>query len=151
MNKFIVISVFLVTVLLLSSCGSPAIPSEAPVITEEVIATEPPIATATDVPDPYGSSSTEAPEDSDPAPSEEVFIDIADFQFSQSSVTISVGTTVTWTNKDNGEHTVTSDNGVFNSSVTNGATFSFTFTEAGEFPYHCDIHRSMKGKIIVVE
>ena len=66
-------------------------------------------------------------------------------------MTIRVGTTVTWTNKDDGEHTVTSDDGVFNGSVTDGATFSFTFTEAGEFPYHCDIHRSMKTKIIVVE
>jgi len=62
-----------------------------------------------------------------------------------------VDTTVTWTNKAGNEHTVTSDDGLFNVSIVGGKTFSFTFDQPGEFPHHCEIHRRMKGKIIVVE
>lgn len=145
MNKLFYSSTFLVLALALSSCGAPVTATEEYAMTMEV-PTEVVVEVATEAP-------TDAPEVSDPAPLEgKVSIDIAGFKFSESSVTIRVGTTVTWTNKDDGKHTVTSDDGVaFNSSLSDGATFSFTFTEAGEFPYHCDIHRSMKAKIIVVE
>lgn len=70
--------------------------------------------------------------------------------FNPASLTIKVGETVTWTNKDSYAHTVTSDNGAFDSgSINNGATFSFTFKTAGTYSYHCSIHTSMTAKIIV--
>jgi plastocyanin len=86
------------------------------------------------------------------AAQDEVAIEIQDFQFSPDTVEVPVGTTVTWTNNGDAPHTVTSDDGVFDSGeLGNGDTFSFTFDEAGEFAYHCDIHKRMTATIVVVE
>ncbi|HSM70972.1 MAG TPA: plastocyanin/azurin family copper-binding protein [Anaerolineales bacterium] len=154
MNKSIYGYVFLIAALLLSSCGMPAAPTEAPVAaTDEPVMTEAPMTeepateepTPTEVPPTVTEAPTEAPLEG------EVFINIVNLKFNESSVTIRVGTTVTWTNNDDSEHTVTADDGLFDTSVVDGDTFSFTFTEAGEFPYHCEIHRGMQGEIIVVE
>jgi plastocyanin len=72
--------------------------------------------------------------------------------FNPDSLTIKVGETVTWTNKDSYAHTVTSDNGVFDSgNIASGATFSFTFNTEGTYSYHCSIHTSMTAKIIVTK
>lgn len=72
--------------------------------------------------------------------------------FNPDSLTIKVGETVTWTNKDSYAHTVTSDNGVFDSgNIASGATFSFTFNTEGTYSYHCTIHTSMTAKIIVTK
>jgi plastocyanin len=77
-------------------------------------------------------------------------IDIQNFAFSPATLTIPVGTKVTWTNKDTATHTVTSDNGAFNSNnMPNGATFSFTFNQAGTFSYKCAIHPRMVASITV--
>ena len=70
-------------------------------------------------------------------------------------LTVKLGTTVTWTNMTQAGHTVTSDDGKsFDSGISNpiaasGGTFSFTFKQAGTFPYHCQIHPFMKATIIV--
>ena len=75
--------------------------------------------------------------------------------FSPSNKTISVGTTIKWTNKDNFTHTVTSGtpgspSGLFDSgNLGLNGEFSFTFTQAGTFKYYCKIHSSMTGTIIV--
>ncbi|MCX6347189.1 MAG: cupredoxin domain-containing protein, partial [Actinobacteria bacterium] len=62
------------------------------------------------------------------------------------------GDTVTWTNNDNHDHTVTSDSGTFNSgNIANGSTFSFTFSTAGAYSYNCSIHTSMIGTIVVTQ
>lgn len=75
------------------------------------------------------------------------------FAFSPSTMSIKVGTTVTWTNGTSAPHTVTSDSGdpaSFNGSLgSNGATFRFTFTTAGIYHYHCSIHPYMKATITV--
>ena len=77
-------------------------------------------------------------------------VTISNLAFSPLSLTVAVGTTVTWTNKDSVAHTVTSDSGVFNSgNLANGATFSNTFNTAGTFAYHCSIDTNMTGTIIV--
>jgi plastocyanin len=71
-------------------------------------------------------------------------------KFSPSVITVKVNTTVTWTNKDLWGHTVTADNGLFSSGkLTSGDHWTFTFTKAGEYPYHCDIHKHMTGKVVV--
>ena len=77
-------------------------------------------------------------------------ITLANFAFSPPTLTVKVGTTVTWTNNDGTTHIVTSDTGVFNSgNLATNATFSFTFNSAGTFAYHCSIHPSMTGRVIV--
>jgi plastocyanin len=77
-------------------------------------------------------------------------IDIADFAFSPAELTVSVGDTVTWTNQDSAPHTVTSDDGAFDSGrMDQGDTFEFTFEEAGTFTYHCDFHPNMVATITV--
>jgi plastocyanin len=77
-------------------------------------------------------------------------VKIQNFAFSPASVTIKKGESVTWTNEDSASHTIVSDSDVFQSeSLANGQTFSFIFNTAGQFPYHCSIHPSMKGMVIV--
>ena len=77
-------------------------------------------------------------------------INISGSDFTPGGKTFAVGTTVKWVNKDGINHTVTSDNGTFNSgSLGNGAQFSFTFTTAGSYPYHCSIHAFMKDTITI--
>jgi plastocyanin len=75
---------------------------------------------------------------------------LSNFAFSPATLTVAVGSTVTWTNKDASSHTVTSDTEVFNSGgMSQNATFSYTFNTAGTYAYHCIIHTYMKGTIIV--
>jgi plastocyanin len=77
------------------------------------------------------------------------------FAFSPATLTIKAGTTVTWKNTTAVGHTVTSDDGKsFDSGMANpiaaqSGTFSHTFTTAGTFAYHCEIHPFMKATIIV--
>jgi len=73
-------------------------------------------------------------------------------QFVPDPITITVGTTVTWTNTATFHHTSTSDTGVWDSGTVNGGgTFSFTFNTPGTFPYHCTFHvlSGMVGTITV--
>ena len=76
-------------------------------------------------------------------------VSIKDFAFSPQSLTIKVGTTVTWTNQDDVTHSVTADTGVFNASIDPGETVSFTFTIVGTYQYHCNPHPDMIGTIVV--
>lgn len=78
-------------------------------------------------------------------------VDIKNMMFTPSQVTIDKGTTVTWTNNDNVAHTVTADNNQsFDSgTIDPGKTYSFNFNTAGSYQYHCTIHSSMRGTIVV--
>ena len=78
-------------------------------------------------------------------------VSIAGFAFSPADLTIANGVSVTWTNADGVAHTVTADDGSFDSGTigSGGGTFSHTFGAAGSFAYHCEIHRSMTGTIVV--
>ena len=74
-------------------------------------------------------------------------IQIADFAFPPTT-TIQVGDTVTWNNTSGVAHTATADDASFDTgSIADGASGSVTFADAGTFPYHCAIHRSMTGAI----
>ena len=76
-------------------------------------------------------------------------VSIENMEFSPSTLTISIGETVTWT-LTNGTHTVVSDDGAWSSgSLSTGGTFTHQFDTAGEFGYKCGIHSSMTGTIIV--
>jgi plastocyanin len=75
---------------------------------------------------------------------------IQGFAFSPASITVKVGTTVTWTNRDTDAHTVTANPGPFKSkTLDTGGTFSYTFTTAGTFDYLCTIHPFMTAKVVV--
>lgn len=83
-----------------------------------------------------------------PAATAEVTID--NFSFGPVAVTVSVGTTVTWTNRDDIPHTVVSTEKVFKSKVLDtDEKFSYAFTKAGEYQYFCSIHPKMTGKVVV--
>lgn len=78
-------------------------------------------------------------------------VTIRDFTFEPAYVQIAVGQTITWTDQQPGIlHTVTSDDGSFNSKdMASGSTFSLTFPGNGTFSYHCTIHPRMHGVIVV--
>ena len=70
--------------------------------------------------------------------------------FSPASLQININAAVTWINDDNMVHTVTSDNGSFDSGdIAPGAKFTYTFTHTGTFNYHCIHHSGMTGVVIV--
>ena len=91
---------------------------------------------------------TQTPVTTTPAP---ISVDIRDSTFVPGTVGISKGTTVTWTNDDGFQHTITSISGVFDSGpIDPGKTYSYTFNQAGTFEYSCKIHTSMThGNVIV--
>lgn len=77
-------------------------------------------------------------------------VTIQGFAFDPSTTEVPMGTEVTWTNADPTAHTVTADNGSFDSGpLDQGGTFSMTFNEAGEVTYACAIHPTMKGTVTV--
>jgi plastocyanin len=79
-----------------------------------------------------------------------VTVHIQNFAFSPASISVKVGTKVTWVNDDSVAHTVTADLGLFDSSViAPKSSFSFTFANPATIAYHCNIHPSMKGTVIV--
>ena len=82
-------------------------------------------------------------------------VTISDNSFGPSPLTVSQGTTVTWTHSGGSVHTVTSgtrDNhtGLFNSGdLVNGDSFQYTFNESGTYVYHCHHHAGMDGVVVV--
>jgi plastocyanin len=81
---------------------------------------------------------------------EEVQTAMRRMAYATERIEIAVGTTVTWTNDDPVAHTVTADDGSFNSGLlNNGQTWSHTFDEPGEFPFYCMPHPFMKGVVVV--
>lgn len=77
---------------------------------------------------------------------------IQGFAFNQKSINVKKGDTVVWTNKDSAPHTVTGSNGgLASGTLNNGGTYSFTFNSTGTFDYHCAIHPSMIGSVVVTQ
>jgi len=77
-------------------------------------------------------------------------VKIDNFSFGPQTVTVPIGATVTWTNRDDIPHTVVSTDGVFKSKVRDtDEKFSYTFTKAGTYPYFCSVHPKMTGTIVV--
>jgi plastocyanin len=77
-------------------------------------------------------------------------VKIDNFSFGPAALTVPVGTTVTWTNRDDIPHTVVSDDKVFKSKVLDtDEKFSYTFSKPGTYPYFCSVHPKMTGKVVV--
>jgi plastocyanin len=83
---------------------------------------------------------------SSPGPNE-VFIE--GMAYTPSTITVTAGTTVTWTNKDGVAHTVTSAGNFDSGSIGSNGTWSHQFTTAGTFQYVCTFHASMNGTVKV--
>ena len=119
--------------LLLAGCGAP----------QTVVATAPKASI-------QGVASTVASVQAPPVATNSV--SIQNFDFSPTAITVPVGTTVTWTNNDIEQHTVTARDKAFNSdAIANEKTFTFTFDKAGSFEYFCQIHPHMVGTVVVTD
>ena len=131
-HSWFALSLAAVTSLLLVSCGGgPVTPSPNKAATLPVTAPTQPVTTTTAA----------------PATAE---IAIQGFAFDPATVTVKVGTAITWTNQDSAEHTITSDKGDWDSGKTaQGGKYTHTFDQAGTFTYHCSVHPSMKGSVVV--
>lgn len=83
------------------------------------------------------------------ASSEAKTVSISGFLFKPATLTVAKGTRVTFANKDAVAHTAT-DKGAFDSGrIKAGRSFTVRFGQKGTFAYHCKIHPSMRGKVIV--
>lgn len=126
-SVYIVLSALAILVLLVASCaGEEATPTPAPTPTPT------PAPTATPI-------------------SGEVSLDAVDFAFNPSTVTITVGTKVTWTNTGNLIHTVTASGQFDSRDLSTNQSFSQVFDTPGTYEYVCIYHvgLGMTGKVIV--
>lgn len=77
-------------------------------------------------------------------------IKIDNFAFAPQELTVPIGATVTWLNRDDVPHSVVDKNKAFRSkALDTNNSFSFTFANAGAYDYFCGLHPHMTGKIIV--
>jgi plastocyanin len=84
-----------------------------------------------------------------PAYADDTEVTIDNFTFSPASLTVKVGTTVTWKNHDDIPHTVVSAGKFRSKTLDTDDGFSFTFTAAGDYKYFCSLHPHMTGMIKV--
>lgn len=140
---------------LFAACGSSATDSPTATPTQAVTATPTEAATATE-----GASPTQAASPTEVASATaggcvagatgSQTVTISGFAFGPADLSVTAGTTVTFTNKDGVSHTATANDGSFDCRPLNGgSSMSFTFATAGTFDYHCAIHPSMHGRITV--
>jgi plastocyanin len=84
----------------------------------------------------------------------DVAVTIMNFSFQPTPLTVPVGTTVVWTNRDTAPHTASSDPGsafTFDTGMLQtGQSGRVTFSTAGSFPYHCNVHPNMHGMVVVM-
>jgi plastocyanin len=77
-------------------------------------------------------------------------VKVADFSFSPKTIQVKPGTTVTWTNQGQTEHTVKGPGFFSAKALAHGAKYSFRFSKPGRFPYLCTLHPAlMRGTVIV--
>ncbi len=155
MKREFIILLILVSVFLAIGCtgnnaGQP--PTEKPAATP---ADTPTTATSSETPTTANSAETPIATNSSDKPAvsaggKTIEVTIQGFAFNPSSITISPGDTVKWTNMDSATHTVTGTD--FSSgNLKNGDSYEHTFTKPDTYNYHCSIHPSMQGTVIVKE
>jgi len=118
--------------LTVAACGGAATPSSAPGT-------------------PSRAAGTPSPGPASVSPVGGDTVTIAGFAFEPGTLTVKVGTAVTWTNKDSATHTVAWQDGSEGSGSlkAGGAPYARTFDTPGTFAYTCGIHASMTGTIVV--
>ena len=78
-------------------------------------------------------------------------VDIGDNFFDPPNAAVEPGSTITWTNRGAVPHTVTADDGSFDSERLNpGDSYTVAFGGQGTVTYHCEIHPEMRGSVTVV-
>lgn len=97
------------------------------------------------------SEPTGSPTTSATVPATGNVVTIAGFAFEPATITVPVGSTVTWMNTDASPHRMagTTAGSFSTETIAQGESAEVTFNEAGEFPYICEIHPSMAGTVIV--
>ena len=83
------------------------------------------------------------------ARAEDVAVHIDNFVFEPAQLTVKVGQTVTWTNRDDIPHTVVCAGKFRSKTMDTDGTFSFTFAAPGEYKYFCSLHPHMTGMVKV--
>lgn len=76
-------------------------------------------------------------------------VEIANFAFSPAVITVKVGATVTWTNKDEDAHTVAITGAGVSEPLQSGDSYAHTFGQPGTYSYRCTIHPNMRGMVVV--
>ena len=76
-------------------------------------------------------------------------VEIANFAFSPAVITVKVGATVTWTNKDEDAHTVAITGAAVSKPLQSGDSYTHTFGQPGTYSYRCTIHPDMRGMVVV--
>ena len=79
----------------------------------------------------------------------ETKVTIDNFTFEPAQLTVKVGTTVTWKNRDDIPHTVVAAGKFRSKTIDTDDSYSFTFTTAGDYKYFCSLHPHMTGTIKV--
>jgi plastocyanin len=101
---------------------------------------------------PNASAGTTASATAPAAPVAGDAVSIDNFAFVPATLTVRVGSTVTWTNHDEEPHTVAASDGSFHSpGMGSQATYSHTFPTAGKFDYICSIHPFMHATVVVTQ
>jgi plastocyanin len=129
------------SLLAVTACGSDDATSSDSIATPDTPVTTPDTSMTTDGPDAVD------------APSAEASVGVKDSRFDPTDIEIAAGGTVTFTNNDPYDHTITSaaDSSIeFDSgAIGQDATFEQTFDTAGTYEYFCEIHPTMRGTITV--
>jgi plastocyanin len=143
--------------LVLAACGGPASAAQQPPGRPAAVAPSgaalPGMAGMPGMPGMPAMTGTAAPAgDAGQAPVATDSVSIKDFAFTPATVTVKVGTTVTWTNADQDAHTVTSSGTggpLRSTTLDTGATYRYTFTSPGRYDYLCTIHPFMTATVVV--
>lgn len=86
-------------------------------------------------------------DDNDLQPGNEVWM--SDSAFLPATLTVTAGTTVRWVNTSDIDHTVTSNDGLFDEFMEPDDVFTYVFNAPGTYGYVCILHPGMEGTIIV--
>jgi plastocyanin len=148
-KKLFVIFMILIGALIVSGCTSTTTtsptPAPAPVVTTPAPA---PVTNINNINNTNNTNNTNTNVETPNPVQNQVTVNIQNFAFNPSSITIPVGSTIRWVNLDNVQHEVRGS-GFDSGLMSQNAAFTFTFTQAGTYNYACAIHPSMQGQIIV--
>jgi plastocyanin len=141
----------LLAALLLSGCASPP-SSTSPSVTFGSGAKTPGMSGMSGMPLMPGAPTSASATATASAPVTANAVSIGNFAFVPATLTVAVGSTVTWTNQDEEPHTVVANDGSFRSpGMGSQATYSHTFATAGKFDYVCSIHPFMHATVVVTQ
>ncbi len=97
------------------------------------------------------TSSSSSPRSTADVTGKAAAVTVKNYAFAPQSLTVKVGTRVTWTNRDSTAHTATADQGSLDTGTINtGQSKTIDFPRPGTYTYHCAFHAFMTGTITVV-